>query len=484
MSGGAVFLTGATGALGPWIAQRALASGLGVRALARATAGQSARDRVECAMAVLIGRPLASRLEVVEGDLRDEHLDPGPVDLVIHCAACTEFGERSAGVSYQTNVEGTKRLLGLARRRQVPVVHVSTAYVCGTRSGPVFEGELDVGQGFNNVYERSKNEGEALVHEWSSQTGLPAIVLRPSIVLGDGVQGRAVRFSTLYPLLAALDAVAPSLRSQRVRIVGQPGVTKNIVPVDYFAATAWQIIQRGVPGTYHITHPEPPSMDDLRGILAELFDLDLRLVSAEAFGGERASSIERTCHHVMAPYRPYMVDPEPQFDRRSTLEVVAGHAAGPGKLDADYFRRLLEYGRWANWGRDVLVPLDGDESAGRVREYFEVFLPAWTNQSLLPDLRRLSARLSISIDDQLDSTWWLDLQDGVLRSVRREGSPSACAFAMDPVTFLEIVSGQLVPQRAFFAGRIRITGNIELGLKVATVLSKFFSQHPFAAELV
>jgi predicted lipid carrier protein YhbT len=82
------------------------------------------------------------------------------------------------------------------------------------------------------------------------------------------------------------------------------------------------------------------------------------------------------------------------------------------------------------------------------------------------------------------SRWCLDVRDGVLRSVCRDAMPSQCSFAVDSATFLEIAAGRLAPQRAFFTGRVRISGNIELGLKVATVLAKFFLEHPFVAESV
>lgn len=484
MSDGVVFLTGVTGSLGSWIAQRALADGMSVRALARAAEGQSAQTRVEQSLAAAADQRIVALPQVIEGDILDDHIDPGRVNLVIHCAACTAFHDRSAEASHQTNVQGLQRILALARRQRVPFVHVSTAYVCGNRTGSVLEGDLDTGQQFNNIYESTKCEGEALVHAWSAETGLPAIVLRPSIVLGDWTHGRAVRFNTLYHLIRTLDAVGPSLEGQRLRLVGRADVTKNIIPVDYFAQVAWQVIRRGSAGTYHIAHPDPITMGELRGIFSELFDIDMQLVSLQDFGSERGTTIERLCHHAMAPYRPYMLNQEPRFDRRGTIAALDGSLSEPPRLDTGYFRRLLNYGRRTNWGQEPICPAVSDPATDQIHEYFEVFLAERTNQNLLPDLKRLSARFNISINDKPGACWSLDVKEGVLRSVARQTTLSECAFALDAATFLEIAAGRLPPQRAFFTGRIRITGNIELGLKVATVLSKFFSEYPFVAESV
>ncbi|MDB5355364.1 MAG: 3 beta-hydroxysteroid dehydrogenase/Delta 5--_4-isomerase [Phycisphaerales bacterium] len=484
MSDGVVFLTGATGALGSWIARRALADGRKVCALARAAAGQSAQQRIEQSLTAVGDQPISARVQVIEGDILDSEVDPGPVDLIIHCAACTAFHDRSAEASRQTNVQGLQSILNLARRQRIPLVHVSTAYVCGNRAGQVLESELNVGQHFNNIYERTKCEGESLVREWSRLTGLPAIILRPSIVLGDWAHGRAARFNTLYHLMRALDAVGPSRNSRRLRLVGHANVTKNIIPVDYFAEVAWRIIRRGGPGTYHIAHPDPITLGELRGIFNDLFNIDVQLVSEQEFSRERGTRIERMCHQVMAPYRSYMLNQEPRFDRRATVAALGEGISEAPKLDAGYFRRLLDYGRRVNWGQEVVADPLIDPAVDPVREYFEVFLAERTNQDLLPDLKRLSARFSISMKDLPGSHWCLDVQDGVLRSVSRDGTLSDCAFAVDSATFLEIAAGRLPPQRAFFMGRIQISGNIELGLKVATVLAKFFLEHPFVAESV
>jgi thioester reductase-like protein len=62
-------------------------------------------------------------------------------------------------------------------------LHLSTGYVCGERSGPVAEGELDVGQRFANGHESSKAEAERLVRAAQQQGGISAVA-RPSIVVG------------------------------------------------------------------------------------------------------------------------------------------------------------------------------------------------------------------------------------------------------------------------------------------------------------
>ncbi|MFI5380401.1 MAG: SDR family oxidoreductase [Tepidisphaerales bacterium] len=272
----AVLLTGATGALGSWLVRAAIEDGASVCALARGAAGSSARQRVQESLAVT-GVQQTPGLSVVEGDIFQDNCGitdgrlPGRVGLVVHCAACTDFHDTAAELNYRANVAGVKHVLEFARRHHAPVVHLSTAYVAGTQTGRVYEDNLDMGQGFNNVYERTKCHGEAMVRQWAAETGLPAIILRPSIVAGDWQGGRALRFNTLYDMMHAMDALAPAARGERLRVVAQTDATKNIIPVDYFADVAWRIIRRGRAGTFHIVHPRPtdvcPVAADLLGVV-------------------------------------------------------------------------------------------------------------------------------------------------------------------------------------------------------------------------
>jgi putative sterol carrier protein len=358
---------------------------------------------------------------------------------------------------------------------------VSTAYVCGDRADVACEDDLPAGLRFNNVYERTKAQGEAILREWSLQTGIPVTILRPSIALGAWGDGRAARFNTIYLLMKMLDVAGQDLAGQRVRLIGRPDVTKNVIPVDWFAAVGWRIIEHGAPrATYHLTHSRPVTLADLAGMLGELFDCRIDLMPPDQFDPRCGTPIERLCGQMMAPYRPYMLQPEPTFDQRRLLQAI-GPVQAP-EIDLGYFRRLLDYGRRVKWRRAVdLEPAQTPDRSG-VRGYFDDFLVSRMHRNLLPDLKNLSARFSIAMKDVAGAQWTLVVDKGVLTEVAPGESAAVCSFTLDSQTFLRIVAGQLPPQRAFFLGRIRIRGNIETGLKVATVLGKFFVAYPYLAE--
>src|SRR5262249_59131655 len=103
---------------------------------------------------------------------------------------------------------GTANVLTLVRQRApvpIPLLHLSTAYVCGERTGLVAEGELDVGQRFANGYESSKAEAEHLVRAAQKQGGISAVA-RPSIVVGRYRDGAIGQFTHIYTLIRLVTA--------------------------------------------------------------------------------------------------------------------------------------------------------------------------------------------------------------------------------------------------------------------------------------
>ena len=126
--------------------------------------------------------PLPGEVAALRGDVRQPGLGLDGaslaeivrgLDLVIHGAAATGFN-LSERVYREVNIGGTANVLALIGQRgqaPIPLLHLSTAYVCGVRSGPVAEGELDVGQRFANGYESSKAERSAWSAPHNSKAG-------------------------------------------------------------------------------------------------------------------------------------------------------------------------------------------------------------------------------------------------------------------------------------------------------------------------
>jgi thioester reductase-like protein/predicted lipid carrier protein YhbT len=481
-----VLLTGITGSIGSWIARKALLSGNKLLAVVRADSDAAANSRVQAALDVVGAGDFFGNVEVMRGDICLEGLglesgipNASDISLIIHCAAVLEFGEDFAELNRQVNVAGTANVLELAEKLRVPICHLSTAYIAGRRNGTVYENEIDVGQEFHNTYEHSKCQAEILIRQWSQRTGLDSFVFRPSIVVGDTEGGRILNFDGLYNLMRFFDNVGSLVGNKDFRAVGNPDATKNFVPVDYVADAIWHIVWHGLPGIYHITNPSPIRLSELRQIFVDLFDLPCaRFVHQSDFQKTQASRLERMYQEATSNYLPYFMG-EQVFDRTNTNRALNGTCLEVPQMEAEFFSRLLSYARRVKWGKRCSnMKVVAKSSSCIVERYFDDFLKEKMHKQLLPNLRSLSATCRINVED-VGRSWALKIEQGRLVKISHNSMSCQCSFLVNYDTFCRIVSGRLVPQKAFFKRKIDIQGDMETGLKLATVLAEFFQKWPY-----
>jgi len=140
------------------------------------------------------------------------------VDAVIHCAAVTDFS-RPDGTLKTTNIAGTAHVAAFAAAASAVLYHVSTAFVHTAT-------DADSGRGRTAIrYAASKSAGEAVVRS----SGVPHVILRPSIVIGDSATGEIAAFQGLYQVAAGMFAgIVPV-------IPFDPGWPIDFVPADIVA---------------------------------------------------------------------------------------------------------------------------------------------------------------------------------------------------------------------------------------------------------
>lgn len=119
------------------------------------------------------------------------------IDLVIHSAAMVDFAADEKTM-FEVNVEGTRHVLDLCQRAQAPLLHVSTAFVHRAEmAARVHDPDAVVNP---KAYIHSKRAAESLVQA----SGVPATILRPSVIVGDSVTGAVDRFQTFYNTVEAI----------------------------------------------------------------------------------------------------------------------------------------------------------------------------------------------------------------------------------------------------------------------------------------
>lgn len=171
-----VLATGCTGFIGGHVVRALLADGHAVRCLARPG---SARP------------PLPAGATWVEGDVRssaDLRSAVAGCEAVVHTAAYYALWARDPGVFYETNVEGTRRVLEAARAAGVRRVVYTSSVACvgeappgglATEDTPASERDL-VGD-----YKRSKWQAERVALE-AAERGLEVVIVLPASTIGPG----------------------------------------------------------------------------------------------------------------------------------------------------------------------------------------------------------------------------------------------------------------------------------------------------------
>jgi thioester reductase-like protein len=380
-----VLITGATGLLGRSLVRDLAAAGRRVAVVVRRGKRADAAARVDDLLRDwedLAGAHVACPV-VFEGNLAEEGLGLSTaqrqwigvnVGEVVHSAASLVFDRRDTdGEPYASNVDGTRNVLELCRQTGVRRLHqVSSAYVCGLRTGTVFESELDVGQQSGNDYERSKiiAEGEVRAAEFLDVV----TVHRPSIIVGDLGSGFTNTFHGFYRPLrivmpfveAFVDATLP--RGIFLNFLGMQGSeAKNLVPVDWVSAVMTRIIQdTSLHGrTYHLTSDAPTTVGTLCRVF-EQFALDLVAERRRQHTGDAPAAVddaERTALgqmflDQMDVYRAYWRD-DPMFNASNTKAAVPDLPAP--SLDDEAIERLCRFAidcrfRWPPAGRRRSIP--------------------------------------------------------------------------------------------------------------------------------
>jgi thioester reductase-like protein len=333
-----LLLTGATGLLGRYLLWEFAQRNQPLAVVVRPSRTASARQRIEDIMhfwekkaGYHLPRPV-----VLEGELTQRcfGFDKDQLNWIrTHCrgfvhnaASLTFVAETPDGEPYPSNIEGTRNALEVCRQTGIKTFHqVSTAYVCGDRTGLITEAELDVGQGFRNDYERSKFEGERLVREADFLDSLT--IHRPGIIIGDSHTGYTSTFHGFYVPLSAAYGLAGSLQIDEsfdpvelLKLFGMQGNEyKNFVPVDWVAGIMGRVISdpRHHGRVYHLTPGRRTSLIDMVHVILRAFG-DHPPRSGKPID---LAQFETQMREQMAVYSTYW-DQDPEFDYSNTASAI------------------------------------------------------------------------------------------------------------------------------------------------------------------
>ncbi|MGF1509405.1 MAG: SDR family oxidoreductase [Myxococcota bacterium] len=310
---------------------------------------------------------LKGRVELLTGDvaamdvgLSGEEFQRVTRDtLAVYHLAAVRSLSADRRTAESVNVHGTANILTLARSmtKLERLVHFSSAYVSGDRTGVIMEDELGCGQGFRNTYEATKHQSEVLVE--NAKKDLPITVVRPAGVVGDSRTGEIDRFDSVYHIGMLLTGAPVELP---IPLTGGGHAPMNMAPVDYvveaihaIASQAWSLGR-----TFHIVDPHPIPVRRVYETVAERagrklsrYSMPTNLTKAllRIPGLERFASIS----HQAIDYLDHMVF----YNCRNTAYALEGTGIKCPSFE-DYVENLMQYvrdhfereGRWKHAPHD------------------------------------------------------------------------------------------------------------------------------------
>jgi len=357
----AIFLTGATGYLGSYLATGLFRGHREVlNLLVRARTQQEARERLWQSLQLHMDfsefqELIASRAKIFLGDLTNQqfglpdeeyHSLVESTDSLIHCAA--SLNRKSERQCLNVNLRGTLEVIQLARRAQDHhglrrFSHVSTVAVAGTRQDETVheDAAIDWARSDYDPYARTKKFCEHLVHQLLPD--VPRTIFRPAIVLGDSRRPETTQFDMVqaFSVLASLP-ILPLRPADRI----------DIVPADYVGKAIVAIHQKAAPKypRYHLSSGTgSQTYRELTDALAQATNSS-RPTYLPALGGTFSGTVNWLSHKknnlgrgasLLKVFWPYLVW-NTVFDNSRVVEELDGEA--PAKFSS-YAQPLLKFSR-------------------------------------------------------------------------------------------------------------------------------------------
>jgi len=220
---------------------------------------------------------------------------PKDITAIYHLAGIHTLNQEDKdGSLWKTNVGGTRNVLEFCLKHDIPkLIFTSTAY-----TWPV------------NPYGLSKIENESAVTEFAKEHNIKVTIFKPSIVMGTAEHPYPGHFSRFISAVIQIHRRAELVRrkiegSLRLpvieplfRIKGNPEGNLNLIQIDHVARGIADIEKAG---TFWLTHPFPPTLQQLLDWIGEV--IMVRMKFEPEF---KPTPIEAAFQKMTAAFAPYL----------------------------------------------------------------------------------------------------------------------------------------------------------------------------------
>ncbi len=346
-----VLLTGATGLLGSRILKfLVFNTNVDIVLLIRGREGLSILDRGQQFVTHLLKQNIpfdkqVRRISILRGDVSLPYLGLNnkiynqllqSTHQIFHCAALTKFNA-SAEALASCNIEGTKHFLKFVKQCHVlkSGEYISSIFIAGKHRGEFSEIDLDKGQRFNNLYEKSKFDAEIEVRRCVKE-GFKINVYRPSVIVGEYVDGSVINPGLLYQLFKLLKlGIYSNLPLSKESSI-------NIIPCDIAAEIICRLsaLQTKQSSVYHVVARKDFQIEQLVEIACKFFLVKKpHLVKWEEYVVDGCTIVEKRIWESFLPYFRLRYKVNSNLSQKALLKINSSLPI----LKEDFILRVLKY---------------------------------------------------------------------------------------------------------------------------------------------
>ena len=380
-----IALTGATGFLGSHLLASLLLKEYSVIILGRSTKDETLHERISKLLGWFGIENRLNQITCVEVDLSKENLGIkneeykalcSAVGSVIHCASDTSFSESKREKVMAANIGNLKSILEFTKNAKADIFHyISTTYTAGI--GVTFCREIpSAAKTFTNVYEESKANAEKIIAGFCDKNSIRLSIIRPSIVYGDSVSGRSLKFNALYFPVKSFKSIRDIYLNDLINNGGEKSskhgiyIDKdgylvlplkiylphagiiNLIPVEYFVKATLNIIENCPQGgIFHLTSKSPAQLETVLKYCEDLLKMKgIKAVYDNLNTAPILNPAEELFARYIEPYKPYLSDIR-IFERKNTDHITDD--LQPPEFTYDIFKRCMNFAINAEWGLNL-----------------------------------------------------------------------------------------------------------------------------------
>ena len=140
---------------------------------------------------------------------------PEKISTIIHLAGITgvDFCQSNPKKAFATNIQGTKQILELARKKDSNVIFLSTSHVFGKVKNNTIKSDYEKNP--NSVYGITKLAGEILCKSYSNSYGLNIGIPRLFSIYGPHAPIHSVSYSIIQQILTKKNIRLGNIKSER-----------------------------------------------------------------------------------------------------------------------------------------------------------------------------------------------------------------------------------------------------------------------------